>query len=177
MSINPHIQECLEQGTLVPWEPAFVSVPSKRCLFVTPEIMGELDGNSWKDPSLGIRYGQLAADFDRFSEGQNIPVALSPYSKEKHAFLARIDPVNYGIWTLRSVDPSPAIRVFGAFIEVDHFVALRTALRTDLDGPGGPKWAEARENAVALWDTLTNNRNRIVGEEIEEYISEKTTAV
>jgi hypothetical protein len=177
MSINPIIRECLAAGTLLPWEIGFDGSPSKRCLFITPQIHAELDPATWVEPALGLRYGQLAADFDRFAEGHNIPVAMAPYDKESHAFLARIDPVQYGIWTLRSVDPSPAIRVFGAFIEPDHFVALFTALREDLDGPNGKKWAAARENAISMWDSLTRYQNRNLGDEIENYISTKTTAV
>jgi len=177
MSINPIIKKCLEAGTLLPWEIGFDGSPSKRCLFITPKIQEELDPTSWVEPDMGLRYGQLAADFDRFAEGQNIPVALEPYDKEEHAFLARIDPAAYGIWTLRSIDPSPAIRVFGAFIETDHFVALSTALRRDLDGPHGKKWAAARENAISLWNDLTDHQNRNLGDEIENYISEKATSV
>lgn len=177
MSTNPSIAKCVEAGHLVPWEPSFPSSPSKRCLFITAEIEKELDPAGWIDPALGQRYGQLAADFDRFAEGENIPVAMSPYNKESHAFLARIDPVEYGVWTLRSVDPKPAIRVFGCFFEVDHFVGLFAVLREDLDGPRGRKWAEVRENTIALWDNMTNYEKRNLGDQIENYISEKTTAV
>lgn len=177
MSMYPNIEDSIKEGTLIPWLPAFAGTPSKRCLFVTPEIMAELNEEEWSDQSLGIRYGQLSADFDRFTEGQNISVAMDPYDKGKNAFLARISPENFGIWTLRSIDPSPAIRVFGAFFQVDHFVALKTALRADLDGPNGRKWANARENAIVLWNSVTEYQERIVGEKIEDYISEKTTAV
>lgn len=163
MSINPTVRKCIDEGRLLPWLPGLPGAPSKRCLFLTSEIAEELDPHVWKDPSLGQRYGQLAADFDRFTEGLRIPVAMSPYEKGKHAYLARIDPIEYGIWTLRSIDPSPAIRVFGAFIEVDHFVCLRTALRADLDGPNGAKWANARENAIAIWNEITDNHTRLLG--------------
>lgn len=177
MSISTTILRCVEEGSLLPWAPGHPGAPSKRCLFLTPEIARELDPDGWEEPSLGQRYGQLAADFDRFTEGLQIPIAMSPYEKAKHAYLARIDPVEYGIWTLRSIDPSPAIRVFGAFIEVDHFVCLRTALRAELDGPNGPKWANAREDAIAIWNKITEDHTRLLGDHIEDYISEKTTAV
>lgn len=124
-----------------------------------------------------MRYGQLAADFDRFAEGQNIPVALTPDAKEKHAFLARIDPVNLGIWTLCSIDPSPALRVFGVFAQKDHFVCLLTTMRRDLDGSNGRKWAAAREEALARWNIMTNYRKPVNGEQIEDDISTATTAV
>lgn len=168
---------CIEDGTLLPWTIGLPGAASKRCLFLTPEVAKELDPDGWIEPSLGHRYGQLAADFDRFTEGMQIPVAMAPYEKDKIAYLARIDPVEYGIWTIRSIDPRPAIRVFGAFIEVDHFVCLRTALREELDGPGGRKWKNARENAIAIWDKITKNHARLLGDNIETFISEKTTAV
>ena len=151
--------------------------PCERTLLITSEINEEFDEETWLDQSLFHRYAQLDADFDRYVVGDMLPVGMSPYDKSDDAFLARVDPVEYGIWTLRSVAPAPAIRVFGAFCDTDIFVALKTKLRKDLGGRGSREWAQAREDAIAVWDKLFPRLNRLTGENVHEFISKKAIAV
>lgn len=153
------------------------SDPSVRTLLYTREIAGELDPNSWRDPDLGRRYAGLAADFDRFVTGDMIEVGLSPYEKGEGAFMARLDPVDFGLWSIRSRAPLPSIRVFGGFAMVDTFVALRTDLREDLDGPGGPKWKRAIGAADAMWLANFDRHKPLISEMPHDYLSDKVLAV
>ena len=146
-------------------------------MFITSEINEEFNEDTWCDPSLANRYARLDADFDRFVTGETIPVGMEPYDKSDRAFMARVDPQEYGIWTIRSVAPTPAIRVFGAFYSSNVFVALHTRKRADLGGRSGHEWAQARENAIAMWEKLLPGHSRLIGGDISDFISEKAFVV
>ncbi|MBC7141083.1 MAG: hypothetical protein H5U18_02810 [Rhodobacteraceae bacterium] len=146
-------------------------------MFITSEINDEMDPNAWEDQSFGRRFAQLQADFDRFVTGQVIPVGMDPYDKGDNAFLARIDPAEYGIWALRSVAPRPALRVFGAFAARDTFVAITVRERSTLGGPGDRRWANAREVALEKWSHLFSGQRPLIGDRLDDYVSEKAIAV
>lgn len=171
------LQERFSSGCIRLWEPLIAGEPSKRTLFITREINDEFDEHTWNEPSLADRYAALSADFDRYVLGETIPIGLVPYNKSNSAFMARIDPVEYGIWTIRSVAPKPAIRVFGAFCEQDTFVALLTRQRAALGGPNSNEWGKAREAAITAWNTLFPGEQRLIGDSLNVYFSEKAISV
>lgn len=171
------LKDKIASGELLPWVPQIAGDPCERTLLISEAINDEFDEDTWQDLSLGYRYAQLGADFDRYVTGDTIPVGMAPYDKGDNAFMARVSPADYGIWTIRSVAPKPAIRVFGAFCEQDVFVALNTRLRANLGGPESREWAQAREAAIALWETLFPGESRLLGDNIYDFFSEKTVAV
>lgn len=171
------LEERLGSGELIRWLPSLESDPVERELLVTPNLMEGFDEGTWKDPSYAVRFADLAGDFDRFVTGAWIPVGMDPQNKGADAYLARIEPVEYGIWTIRSVAPSPGMRVFGAFYDVDVFVGLHASFRRNLGGWGSREWMAERENAIARWDSLNLGAKMKTGENIEDFISEKTVPV
>lgn len=171
------LNEKIASGELLLWTPQIEGDPCERTLFISAQINEEFNEETWKDLSLAYRYAQLGADFDRYVTGDTIPVGMEPYDKGDNAFMARISPSEYGIWTIRSFAPKPAIRVFGAFCEKDVFVALITRRRADLGGPESREWKQAREAAIALWDNLFPGRQRLLGDNVNDFFSEKTIAV
>lgn len=171
------LAERVQSGELLLWQPHVQGDPCERTLFITSEINDEFDEDTWLDMKLAHRYAQLGADFDRFVTGETLPIGMDPYDKDDAAFMARIDPVEYGIWSLRSVAPRPAIRVLGAFCEKDVFVALITRRRADLGGRGSVEWMRAREDAIARWADLFGDCPRLLGDEENDFFSEKTFVV
>jgi hypothetical protein len=171
------LQERVNDGSILLWEPQLPGNSCNRTLFITREINEEFAEENWNEPTLAQRYGQLTADFDRYATGETLPVGMEPYDKDDDAFMARVDPVGYGIWTIRSVAPRPAIRVFGAFCGQDTFIALLTRKRAVLGGRGSREWANAREAAIQRWDGLFVGRNRLVGDTLNVYFSEKAISV
>jgi hypothetical protein len=167
----------IASGELLQWTPQIEGDSCERALFISAEINEEFDDDTWQDLSLGYRYAQLGADFDRYVTGDTIPVGMEPYDKGDNAFMARVSPAEYGIWTIRSVAPKPAIRVFGAFCEQDVFVALNTRLRANLGGPESREWAQAREAAITLWENLFPGKSRLLGDNVNDFFSQKTVAV
>lgn len=175
--MRTNLVEKITTGDLLQWTPQLPGDPCERTLFISAEINEEFDENTWTDMSLAYRYAQLGTDFDRYVTGETIPVGLEPYKKGDNAFLARINPAEYGVWAIRSVAPKPAIRVLGAFCETDVFVALFTRRRVDLGGPESRAWAEAREAAIARWDDLFPEEHRLLGDNVHDFISEKAVPV
>ena len=171
------LEALVSSGALLLWEPSLRGDPVRRTLLITPEVDDCMDRSAWADDSVGLRYSQLRADFDRFVDGSRIPVGMDPYAKDDSAFLARLDPVEYGIWSIRSVAPRPALRVFGAFCERDVFLALRVEERAVLGGRGSRAWANARENAIVRWNSLLPGEFPLLGSDVNDFISEKASSV
>ena len=176
-STDTILNRSVEKGCLIPWTPTLEGDPCVRTLFVSARLNEYFDQKYWTDVSVAVRYAQLSADFDRFVTGEMLSIGWEPYQKGDNAFMARIDPVEYGIWSIRSVAPKPALRVFGAFYKEDVFVALSAKFRTELDGPGGKKWANAREDAIAMWEKLLPAQQRLIGGSINDFITEKKIVV
>ncbi|GGO26790.1 hypothetical protein GCM10010991_07790 [Gemmobacter aquaticus] len=171
MSIESMLERLVDEGDLIECAPQLPSDAWARDLYITKVIADELDSNGWEDAELGYRFGQLRSDFDRFVVGDLIEVALDPYDKPKSAFMARLGPTSRGLWSIRSTEPRPAIRVLGAFICQDTFIALCTCLRRELDGPNGPLWQQAINNADARWASLFPGIKPLVEEEVSRYVS------
>ena len=59
-----------------------------------------------------IRAAELQADLDYFIDGKRMN--LRPLmSVEEYAQMALLEPPHAEVWEIRSVDPKPAIRIFG----------------------------------------------------------------
>ncbi|MEQ5828066.1 hypothetical protein J3456_11930 [Sulfitobacter sp. NFXS29] len=136
-----------------------------------------MDPDTWIDEEFAYRLGLLEADFDRYITGDKIPVGMEPYDKGDNAFMARVDPAKYGIWTIRSVAPRPGLRVFGAFIATDIFIALTVRKRAELGGRGDRRWNTERENALAHWDRLFPETPPLTGGKLDDYFTEQAIAV
>ncbi len=177
MSIREALQGHVNSGALALWTPTMPGQGVGRSLFLHSSIVQELNPEHWADDEMSMRYGRLKADFDTFAGGDMIAVGMQPYDKDSSAFLARVDPVEYGAWCLRCYAPKPSIRVMGGFAEQDVFVALMSQPREMLDGPGGTKWMRFREDTLARWRDLFPGLQPLVSETIEDYLSEETYAV
>lgn len=166
------MREAIADQRIGVFEPLLPNIECKRGLLLTKEIHDELDTDGWADPEMGHRFGALEADLLKFVENDIIPVGMAPYNKDKSAFLARIDPPEYGVWTIRSYAPNPSIRVFGGFAERDTFVAIMTKGREDLDGPHGTKWMAAREETLARWNSLLPEISLLKGDTVDVFLSQ-----
>lgn len=129
-----------------------------------------MDGESTDDR----RLARLYADIDQFTSGNLITIGNDPMNKDSKAFMARTRPVQEAIFTIRSVDPSPAIRLFGAFCVADVFLGLTWRFRRDL---GDRLFDFAVLDAARVWDDLLPDCRRLNGDKLEEIVSDKFYAV
>ena len=148
-----------------------MSAPVRRAIFVSEEVAAIVLG-PWEDSRTALRFARLRAQLDAFTENGLISVALDPYDKAKSAFLALVDPVSDGVWDIRSVDPSPSIRVLGCFAETDVFISLVWSYRKCLGGPGSKEWRDFRERGKAAWRNLFPTYRALTTGNVNEYISQ-----
>lgn len=171
MSIRREIGNRCGEGRLFHLPPFLPGAPVVRMMFVSAEIHAVVVGAHSLDTEEGRRFGQLRGDLDRFTEGALISVADHPYRKDKKAYIARLDPPRDEAWDIRSVDPKPAIRVFGHFAMVDTFIALTWAWRRDLGGPGSKEWRDEIERCKAAWRQLFHPYPPYSGGSLHDYVS------
>lgn len=171
--INDHTRG---QERQLSWHKPAIQDRTKRHMLISVNLQNALSG-PWNSAANERRFGQLRGDLDAFVEGRLISVANHPYDKDKTAYIARVDPTSAEVWDIRSIDPSPSIRVLGCFVETDLFVALVWAYRNCLDGPGGPLWKAFIQRAQHEWRRLFLTYIPHSGSAISDYISENFFAV
>ena len=171
MSTRDALNELLEKGLIVhvpclqPW------LPAKRHLFLEASLHQRLAEAMMGSSTEDKRLAALWADIDRFTSGQIINVGFNPFEKDRNCYMARTHPVQDGIFDIRSQDPSPAIRLFGAFCEVDVFLGLTWRWRRELGGRDQRAFDFAVMAAARVWDGLLPNCKRISSDRMEDYIS------
>lgn len=130
------------------------SVP-RRAMFLVPEVWSALNSPQgsaeWEQ-----RVAGLQADLEIFVEGQ----AIDP----KYMFL--LHPARDAVWEIRSVRPSPSIRVLGRFAGRDVFVATGMALRETLGGWQSREWNAMKRAAIARWTHLFHTYRPLGGTDI-----------
>lgn len=140
-----------------------------RILLMGKEVVDFIDG-PWSNDKDEGRAARLRADLESFVTGNTITVSLSPYKKEKACYMAILAPPTDGIWCIRSRDPKPGLRVFGAFAAKNTFIALTCTRRSLLDGPGGPIWKNEIRRAKAEWRKLFPSYDTMRGNDLDEYL-------
>jgi hypothetical protein len=175
MSIHTEIDHLIGKGKLFSIEP-FLGDPVARMMVISPEIQGLLDG-PWESETMERRCGRLEADLQAFVKGDNIALSLTPY-EHKTAYLGRLDRPKDEVWDIRSRDPSPGLRVFGRFGDIDLFVALSWAPRSvgwgsqsALGDVSTMNWDFAILECQERWNDLLPGHKPIHGEGIHDYVS------
>jgi hypothetical protein len=113
------------------------------------------------------RWWGVAPDLDQFVEGRLLMVR-KPQHRTGPTFIAELygrgaDPRD--IWELRLTKIRPAIRLFGAFVQKDYFVALTSRYRPDL------KFREAMRECGDAWAKLFGSLPRWKGRYPDAYLS------
>ena len=93
------------------------------------------------------RAGYLLDDLDRFLKGNIVTISMQPRDA-KTAFMGLLDPAANCKFDIRSRDPSPALRIIGAFRERDFFIGLVLRVRRIMNEPD---WVQAIDECDELW--------------------------
>lgn len=178
MSIETEIGFLLNGGQLRELTPAMPGNSFTRAMLLSAEIF-DLVTTHTQNKDRARRCGQLRADFEAFALGNVINVCLTPF-RAGTAYMGRLDPPADGIFDIRSVDPSPALRVLGGFILRDTFVALTWAPRSrklswskkkPLGARNSREWRAAIKRTKKQWRMLFPNNPPIPGGRIHDIIS------
>ena len=184
MSTEEEIAEAVRSEALYKVRLEFPSDTVRRRMWLHRELRAELrvvyeeEGEEAQK-----RLASLEKDFESFVKEEHVLMGLKPFN-HKNADFGLLSPVSKGLWDLRSRDPGPGLRVFGAFIGVDAFVALSWAPRSI--GWGGKRQlgnADSIEYQIALleaeerWNAALPNSSPIVGKLAHEYVSRNFSVV
>ncbi|WP_143106244.1 hypothetical protein [Ensifer sp. OV372] len=165
MSIDNEMKTLCAAGKLALLEPAVPSFMVRRHVFVGGEARSFIFWDGSIDEDFESVSGRTFSVLERFSNGSYIAVGMDPHDKEARSQIARVDPVDQGIFAFRINDPNPAVRIFGGFAKVDVVILLTWWPREDCDFPS--EVARCR----AEWDKLFPNHPPILSDEIEDHVS------
>lgn len=178
MSIDDVVEERVREGKLFQLNPRMPDDPVERAMYMSEDIWRLIEG-PWEDESTARRCGRLRADMEQFVSGRIIALSLSPYGANSALFGLLDAPID-GIWDFRSVDPSPGLRLLGAFARADVFVALTPAPRSvrvpfiDREplGDGNSKqWELAIRECKATWRRLFHPYRPHTGSNASDFVS------
>lgn len=156
-------------GEIARWKSGFGEQAQLRTLLVSREVEDYLQANH-SSSQRASRAFALRADFAVFTEGRRVQVAEDS-TQSGTAYMARLYDHSHQVWEIRSRDPDPSLRVFGAFMEQDTFVALTVRERAFLDRFGSLMWADAIRQTKAKWRRLFEPYDPIVRKCVDDYIS------
>lgn len=178
MSIRGEIRERIAEGRLFALEPVIERDQVSRTMLISREIKDLLSG-PWEDVHIERRAGRLRADLERFLKGQVVGLCLTPYEAAS-AYMGRLDQPKDEVWDIRSVDPSPGLRVFGRFAEVDIFIALLWVPRSKhlcwserkpLGDRHSLEWQLAIIECQQKWEELFPGYSPVHGDNVNDYVS------
>lgn len=160
MSIDDLIRWRVQEGALHPLKPRAKGVPCKRRMYLFKDLWDVIN-REHDDEEFEARLGELQADLELFVDGQPID--------PKYLFL--LSPAGQAVWEIRSVRPSPSIRVLGLFAKKDTFVATNFAVREDLGGWQSREWKSVKRKASAEWRRLFHTYPALGSANIHELVS------
>lgn len=167
MLIREFILQAVRDHRLTVFRPRYADGEPARSLLVSDEVARLIDG-PWDAETEARRAGRLRADLEHFVNGGVISVSMTP-RRAGSAFMARLEPLGSQLWDVRSRDPSPAIRVVGAFSETDVFVALVWAFRSSLKS--NQDWQQLIQQCQGSWRALFSTLLPHGGDDVRDYIS------
>lgn len=143
MSIEDLIRDRVVKGMLYPLIPKAAGASPRRAMFVSEDLWRVLS-TEHHDEDMEERLGILQADLELFVEGQPID--------PKYLFL--LYPPRDAVWEIRSLRPTPSIRVLGCFAMKDVFIATNMELREKLGGWQSRQWKAVKRSARTRWGHL-----------------------
>jgi hypothetical protein len=167
MSIVAKVDELLTEGQLSFVPSLFTGYETARMMTVSANVAAVIEP-PFADTDAGRRHGELRAWLDNFSEGGEVSVAEDPFDKDPKAMLARVEPVESEIWSIRVTDPedTAGVRSFGGFSEQDAFVAVTWEYREKIEDFDG-----AVSDAIAAWRDLFGSCVPFEGVDLNEYLT------
>ena len=165
MSIEEKIRELCKSSDLTLFEPPFRNSGADRYVYAGGEARTFLNWDGSLDPKFESVSGQSLSLLDRFSNGSYVTVGMDPHDKDSYCHIARVDPIDQGIFSYRVRDPEPTVRIFGGFVMLDVLILLTWHERENCDFP-----FEAKRCRQA-WDQILPEHPPITSDEIEYHVS------
>jgi hypothetical protein len=184
MSIHDELKARCSEKRLFRLDLGIPGDPVERAILLSEDVQSLLTG-PWQSETLRYRSGRLRGDLEEFIKGETISACLRPF-EARSAYMGRLAPIQFGMWDIRSRDPTPALRVVGLFAATDVFVALRWAPRSVqpawIDRPplgcrDSREWRDIITQCKVDWRNLFLSFAAITGDNIHDYISRNVRLV
>lgn len=176
MSIDGDLQHAVSRQLLHEFPMPFESDLERRALYLSQEVY-ELVFGPYNDAAHARRAGLLLGELESFVMGQTISLALTPRNHE-YGVMGLLEPARQAVFDIRSLSPSPALRIFGRFYKTDVFVALIWRPRSKavpwsdkLPLTDDQHWRDAVIECENRWWEILPNSNAITGMEAKKYVS------
>lgn len=179
MSIKSELRRLVDEEVLWCVEP-FPGDPAARTVLVSGQLTAVLVAAERES-----RIGRLRANLLNVVAGGDVSMSFVPF-KHKAATFGLLDPEAEATWEYRSQDPSPGLRVFGRFADIDTFVAIDWRPRSKpLEGfdkkPLGDRhsmeYQFAQIEVEQFWRTHLAAVTPVSGDDCDDYFSERCTVV
>jgi hypothetical protein len=144
-----------------------------RVILASETLMSDLTASG---PGADLRLvAELRADLDVYITGDPITVGgprdkhadFKPLARTKH----EVGFSTHEVWEFRSVDPVPAIRVFGRFARRNVFVGTHWHYRVPLGEFGSLEWRREIRRCKHIWNRILGSRDPLHGVNVHDYIS------
>jgi len=169
MTKREQIERYIELGFWTPLQPLLPYEP-ERCVLLPMHISKLIDGVD------DVDLARVQASLEKFLDGSFITVG---FSANDNCDMKRLDTdPELEIWTFRSLEPEPSIRIFGTFVDLDTFLILHISRRDELDGLNGEQWQDAITFARRSRSSEFGKLEPIdyqTGGKINDYISKNAT--
>ena len=155
-----------------------------RTVLMTSEIADLICG-PWPDSVMGDRCARLRANLETFLAGARMTVCWAPYKGRDHHQLGRLHPIGDGVWDLRSVDPSPGLRLFFCLAEKDVMIVFICSPRSvpvpwlqrpPLGARQSKLWKQAQSECKRQWKHIFPAHTPLVSENPDDCISNTVIA-
>ena len=145
-------------------------VHPRRTLFVSEKVRTFISGTApGMDEKMRRRWLTARAVLEAFVDGNWITTKSKPKSRAEMAILC---PHEDGVWEFRDVKPRPSLRIFGAFMQKDVFIALAPYERSELGEKGSQEWTNALQDFKAQWQKLFDGHKAMYGGKYpDDYLS------
>jgi hypothetical protein len=155
------------EGRLVERKPYRLSVPSKRHLYVTPEIAELMDG---KGKNVGFPQPQAYFVTDAYMAGYTMFVSFTIETDPRRVGpeLERLEGLDEA-WVMCFRKPRPGWRLLGRFFAPAHFVALAAYDRHAIGNR--EKYEAAALSMVEDWKQLFGTLEPCRSDKPEDYIT------
>jgi hypothetical protein len=176
MPIRELWKKRVQDGELVKLSFLIPGPAEGRTVLLSPEIDALISG-PWEDGEMRNRCYRLRVDLENILSGAGLTYCDIPReAKEKHQ-IGRLDPVEDNIFDIRSVEPSPGLRIIFHFVEKDVLVlhtcrprSINVAWLTTLPIISEKLWRRAISYSKDQWSVLFP-LHEPPGDSIHDYLS------
>lgn len=122
--LRQRVAELVESGELLQLEPLIPDDLSyTRTIWVTPEVLDVINSGE-EENWIAERHRRFEASLDAFINWEEVSVSENPFDKNRETFLARVAPIDWELWDIRTIEPPQGMRCLGGFVGQDEFIAL-----------------------------------------------------